>query len=208
MGIKLRRAGIPFTILEKGDRVGGVWRDNTYPGAACDIPSHLYSYSFEPSHDWSRKYGTQPEIQSYIDGCARKHGVIDHVRFGQTVTQAEFDDRSGQWTVKTESGEEFVSPYLVASTGQLSLPADPKFPGLESFNGKVFHSARWEHDYDLRGKRVAVVGTGASAIQFVPRIAPQAAQLYVLQRSAPYVLPKPDRPYTPLRSTSTDTSRP
>jgi cation diffusion facilitator CzcD-associated flavoprotein CzcO len=196
MGIKLRRAGIPFTILEKFDRVGGVWRDNTYPGAACDIPSHLYSYSFEPSHDWSRKYGTQPEIQSYIDQCAHKYGVVDHIQFGQAVAQADFDD--GQWTVRTEAGDEFVSPFLVAATGQLSLPADPKFPGLESFSGRVFHSARWDHDYDLRGKRIAVVGTGASAIQFVPQIAPRVAQLYVLQRSAPYVLPKPDRPYTPL----------
>jgi cation diffusion facilitator CzcD-associated flavoprotein CzcO len=198
LGIKLRRAGIPFTILEKADRVGGVWRDNTYPGAACDIPSHLYSYSFEPSHDWSRKYGTQPEIQSYIDHCAHKYGVIDHIEFGREVAQADFDEHSGHWTVKTAAGDEFVSKYLVAATGQLSLPADPRFPGLESFGGKVFHSARWDHDYDLRGKRVAVVGTGASAIQFVPRIAQQVAQLHVLQRSAPYVLPKPDRPYTPL----------
>jgi cation diffusion facilitator CzcD-associated flavoprotein CzcO len=175
-----------------------VWRDNTYPGAACDIPSHLYSYSFEPSHDWSRKYGTQPEIQSYIDHCAHKYGVIDHIEFGQEVAQADFDEHSGQWTVKTAAGDEFVSKFLVSATGQLSLPADPRFPGLESFGGKVFHSARWDHDYDLRGKRVAVVGTGASAIQFVPRIAQQVAQLHVLQRSAPYVLPKPDRPYTPL----------
>jgi cation diffusion facilitator CzcD-associated flavoprotein CzcO len=198
LGIKLRRAGIPFTILEKADRVGGVWRDNTYPGAACDIPSHLYSYSFEPSHDWSRKYGTQPEIQSYIDHCAHKYGVIDHVEFGLAVTQADFDEAAGRWTVKTAAGDEFVSQFLVAATGQLSLPADPSFPGLESFGGKLFHSARWDHDYDLRGKRVAVVGTGASAIQFVPRIAQQVAQLHLLQRSAPYVLPKPDRPYTPL----------
>ncbi|HWF28528.1 MAG TPA: NAD(P)/FAD-dependent oxidoreductase [Mycobacterium sp.] len=198
MGIKLRRAGIPFTILEKGDRVGGVWRDNTYPGAACDIPSHLYSYSFEPSHDWSRKYGTQPEIQSYIDQCAHRYGVVERVRFGQAVKRADFDEDSSQWTVTLDDGGTVDSRFLVAATGQLSLPADPKFPGLESFGGKVFHSARWDHDYDLRGKRVAVVGTGASAIQFVPQIAPRVAQLYVLQRSAPYVLPKPDRPYTPL----------
>jgi cation diffusion facilitator CzcD-associated flavoprotein CzcO len=198
MGIKLRRAGIPFTILEKSDRVGGVWRDNTYPGAACDIPSHLYSYSFEPSHDWSRKYGTQPEIQSYIDQCAHKYGVVEHVRFGQAVQRADFDESSSQWTVMLDDGDTVTSRFLVTATGQLSLPADPKFPGLETFGGNVFHSARWDHDYDLRGRRVAVVGTGASAIQFVPQIAPLAAKLYVLQRSAPYVLPKPDRPYTPL----------
>ena len=198
MGIKLRRAGIPFTILEKSDRVGGVWRDNTYPGAACDIPSHLYSYSFEPSHDWSRKYGTQPEIQSYIDQCAHKYGVVEQVRFGQAVQRADFDESSSQWAVTLDDGDTVTSRFLVAATGQLSLPADPKFPGLETFGGNVFHSARWDHDYDLRGRRVAVVGTGASAIQFVPQIAPLAAKLYVLQRSAPYVLPKPDRPYTPL----------
>lgn len=198
MGIKLRRAGIPFTILEKGNCVGGVWRDNTYPGAACDIPSHLYSYSFEPSHDWSRKYGMQPEIQSYIDHCAHKYGVVEHIRFGREVKQADFDEGSSQWTVTLDDGDTVDSRFLVAATGQLSLPADPKFPGLETFDGKVFHSARWDHDCDLRGRRVAVVGTGASAIQFVPQIAPQAAQLHVLQRSAPYVLPKPDRPYSRL----------
>jgi cation diffusion facilitator CzcD-associated flavoprotein CzcO len=198
MGIKLRRAGIPFTILEKGDRVGGVWRDNSYPGAACDIPSHLYSYSFEPSHDWSRKYGTQPEIQSYLDHCAHKYGVMQHIRFGEEVRRADFDAAAGQWTVTLAGGDEVVSPFLVAATGQLSLPADPKFEGLESFDGQVFHSARWNHDYDLRGKRVAVIGTGASAIQFVPQIARRAAQLHIFQRSAPYVLPKPDRPYTRL----------
>jgi cation diffusion facilitator CzcD-associated flavoprotein CzcO len=198
MGVKLRRAGIPFTIMEKGDRVGGVWRDNTYPGAACDIPSHLYSFSFEPSHDWSRKYGRQPEIQSYLDHCAHKYGVAQHIRFGAEVSRADFDAADGQWTVTLAGGEEVASPFLVAATGQLSMPADPKFPGLESFGGKVFHSARWDHDYDLRGKRVAVIGTGASAIQFVPQIAQWVAQLHVFQRSAPYVLPKPDRPYARL----------
>jgi len=198
MGIKLRRAGIPFTILEKADGVGGVWRDNTYPGAACDIPSHLYSYSFEPSHDWSRKYGTQPEIESYIDHCARRYGVLERIRFGQEVIGARFDEKSAQWRIDLAGGEQVASQFLVAATGQLSLPADPRLPGLDLFSGKVFHSARWDHDYDLRGKRVAVVGTGASAIQFVPKIAPLVEQLHVLQRSAPYVLPKPDRPYTRL----------
>jgi cation diffusion facilitator CzcD-associated flavoprotein CzcO len=198
MGIKLRRAGIPFTIVEKADRVGGVWRDNTYPGAACDIPSHLYSYSFEPSHDWSRKYGPQPEIQSYIDNCAHKYDVVEHIRFGNAVQRADFGDRTGKWVVTLDDGATIESQFLVAATGQLSLPTDPKFSGLESFNGKVFHSARWDHDYDLRRKHVAVVGTGASAIQFVPKIAPLVERLYVLQRSAPYVLSKPDRAYTPL----------
>ena len=198
MGTKLKRYGIPFTMLEKADRVGGVWRDNVYPGAACDIPSHLYCYSFEPSHDWSRTYGQAAEIQSYIEHCARKYGVLDHVRFGAEVTGADFDADSGRWTIKLADGAELQARFLVAATGQLSLPAEPSFPGLDGFGGKVFHSARWDHDYEMTGKRVAVIGSGASAIQFVPQIAPKVAKLHLFQRSAPYVLPKPDRPYTPL----------
>lgn len=198
LGIKLRRAGIDFVILEKAHTLGGVWRDNTYPGAACDIPSHLYSFSFEPSHDWSHKYGTQPEIRSYLEQCARKYGVIDHIRFGAEVRAARFDGAAGVWHVELGNGDERVSRFLITATGQLSLPAEPQFPGLESFGGRAFHSARWDHEYDMRGKRVAVVGTGASAIQFVPQIAPLVERLHILQRSAPYVLPKPDRRYRPL----------
>jgi len=196
MAIKLGRAGIPYVVLEKASSVGGVWRDNTYPGAACDVPSHLYSYSFEPSHDWSRAYGTAPEIQAYIEICARKHGVLEHVRFEAAVEGAEFDESSGFWRVDLENGETVEARFLVAATGQLSLPAEPEFPGLDGFSGKVFHSARWDHDYELSGKRVAVIGSGASAIQFVPKIAPKVAQLHLFQRSAPYVLPKPDHPYS------------
>jgi cation diffusion facilitator CzcD-associated flavoprotein CzcO len=198
MGIKLKRAGISFQIFEKADRVGGVWRDNVYPGAACDVPSHLYSYSFEPSPDWSRTYGQAAEIQSYIDNCARKYGLLDHIRFSAEVAGSSFDAEAGLWTVRLADGTSSRARFLVAATGQLSLPAEPKFPGLEQFPGKVFHSARWDHDYELTGKRVAVIGSGASAIQFVPQIAPKVAELHLFQRSAPYVLPKPDRPYTPL----------
>jgi cation diffusion facilitator CzcD-associated flavoprotein CzcO len=198
MGIKLKRAGIPFTIFEKADRVGGVWRDNVYPGAACDIPSHLYSYSFEPSHDWSRTYGQAAEIQSYIEACARKYGVLERVRLGAEVAGADFDRESGRWRLRLADGDGMEARFLIAATGQLSLPAEPTFPGLGSFSGKVFHSARWDHDYEMTGKRVAVIGSGASAIQFVPQIAPKVSQLHLFQRSAPYVLPKPDRPYTPL----------
>ena len=197
-GIKLKRAGIPFTILEKAHQVGGVWRDNIYPGAACDIPSHLYSFSFEPSHDWSRTYGKQGEIQSYIEHCARKYGVLEQVRFGAEVEGADFDESSGRWRVRVKGGEGLEARFLVAATGQLSLPADPRIPGLDSFEGEVFHSARWDYDYEMTGKRVAVVGSGASAIQFVPEIAPKVSRLHLFQRSAPYVFPKPDRPYTPL----------
>lgn len=198
MAIKLKRAGVSFTIVEKADRVGGVWRDNVYPGAACDVPSHLYSYSFEPSADWSRAYGQAPEIRSYIESCARKHGIIEHIRFGAEVAGAVFDADSGGWVVTLADGSEIRCRFLVAATGQLSRPAEPDFPGLDSFSGKVFHSARRDHDYDMTGKRVAVIGSGASAIQFVPQIAPKVARLHLFQRSAPYVLPKPDRAYSAL----------
>ncbi|CAM3058643.1 flavin-containing monooxygenase [Skermania piniformis] len=198
MGIKLKRAGIPFVIVEKADRVGGVWQANVYPGAACDVPSHLYSYSFEPSPDWSRAYGQAPEIQSYIDGCARKYGVLEHVRLNTEVTAASFERATGRWTVTLADGSTLLARFLVAATGQLSRPTEPDFPGLDTFPGKVFHSARWDNDYDMAGKRVAVIGSGASAIQFVPQIAPRVEQLYLFQRSAPYVLPKPDRAYTAL----------
>ena len=198
LGIKLGRAGIPFVILEKASSVGGVWRDNIYPGAACDVPSHLYSFSFEPSHDWSRAYGQAGEIRSYIETCARKYGVLDHVRYDSEVTAASFDEHSGRWRVSVANGTEVETRFLVPATGQLSLPAEPNVPGLDTFEGTVFHSARWDYDYELTGKRVAVIGSGASAIQFVPQIVDKVAQLYLFQRSAPYVLPKPDRSYTPL----------
>jgi cation diffusion facilitator CzcD-associated flavoprotein CzcO len=201
MGIKLRRAGIPFTILERGDRVGGVWRQNTYPGAACDIPSHLYSYSFEPSHDWSRRYGRQPEIQSYLEQCVHKYGLADRIRLSTEVKRAGFDEHHACWRLTTASASgtaELEARFLVAATGQLSLPADPQLPGLDSFPGTVFHSARWQHEFDPAGKRIAVAGTGASAIQFVPAIAPLAGRLHIFQRSAPYVIAKPDRAYTRL----------
>jgi cation diffusion facilitator CzcD-associated flavoprotein CzcO len=198
MGIKLGRAGIPYMIFEKAGGVGGVWRDNVYPGAACDVPSHLYSYSFEPSADWSRTYGQGAEIRSYLENCARKYGVLEHIRFDTEVAGAQFEQASGRWNIRLADGNEVTARFLVAATGQLSLPAEPRFPGLERFPGKVFHSARWDHDYEMTGKRVAVIGSGASAIQFVPQIAPKVSRLHLFQRSAPYVLPKPDRPYTPL----------
>src|SRR5205809_2680774 len=130
MAIKLRRAGIACTILEKAGEVGGVWRDNTYPGAACDIPSHLYSYSFEPSHDWSRKYGRHGEIKSYLEHCARKYGVHEHIRFGHEVEQAEFDEATGRWRMTMKGGGDVEARFVVAGTGQLSLPIQPKIPGL------------------------------------------------------------------------------
>ena len=199
MAIALKQQGIEnFVILEKTQDVGGVWRDNSYPGAACDVPSHLYSFSFEPNPDWSRVFATQGEIHSYLQHCARKYGLLPHVRFGVEMRQAEFDERHSRWTVTTADGQQFTAKLLITATGQLSRPVLPQLPGLETFKGHTFHSAQWDHQYALDGKRVAAVGTGASAIQFVPAIADRVAQLSVFQRSPAYILPRPDRPYTGL----------
>ena len=198
LGITLRKAGIEsFTILEKGDRVGGVWRDNTYPGATCDVPSHLYSFSFEPNPDWSRRYSPQPEILSYLERCVERYGLGPNLRLGTEVTRAEFDEGLGRWRVEVEGGETLEADVLVSACGQLSRPALRRIPGAEGFNGPIFHTARWNHEVDLDGKRVAVIGTGASTIQVVPAIAPRVGQLDVYQRSAPYVIPKRDRAYRP-----------
>ncbi|USX54685.1 NAD(P)/FAD-dependent oxidoreductase [Lentzea sp. HUAS12] len=189
VALSLRRAGIDrFTVLERADGVGGVWRENTYPGAACDVPSSLYSYSFAPHHSWPRRYSAQPDILAYLRRSAEE--VRDRIRFGATVVAASFD--GGRWRVELAGGEVLEADVLVSAVGQLNRPSIPALPGLDGFEGPVFHSARWRHDVDLDGKRVAVVGTGASAVQFVPRIQPVAGQLTVFQRSAPHVLPKPD----------------
>ncbi|KMQ74327.1 flavin-containing monooxygenase [Marinobacter subterrani] len=197
MAITLKQAGFTnLTMLEKAHRVGGTWRDNTYPGAACDVQSHFYSYSFEPRHDWSRKFGLQPEILGYMDHCLEKYQLGEHIRCNAEVKEASFDERNNQWIVTLTSGEQLTASVLITATGQLNQPAWPKLEGLDRFQGKLFHSARWDHDYDLAGKHVAVIGTGASAIQFVPEIAPKVKQLDLFQRSAAWVLPKPDRPFT------------
>ena len=194
-GIQLRKAGIEsFVILEKADGVGGTWRDNTYPGAACDIPSHLYSYSFEPNPTWSRAYGGQREILAYLERCAESYGLAPHLRFHQRVTAARYDAATATWSVTTEGGERFVAKTLILGNGALHVPAVPELPGIETFTGTAFHSARWRHDHDVTNKRVAVIGTGASAIQFVPEIAPKVRSLTVFQRTPPWVVPKPDRP--------------
>jgi cation diffusion facilitator CzcD-associated flavoprotein CzcO len=195
LGIRLKQAGLTdFIILEKSDGVGGVWRANSYPGAACDVPSHLYSFSFAPKADWPDKYASQADILAYLEESARRHGLIPHIRFGTEVTEARWDEAAAQWIVRTRE-EVFEAQSLVSATGQLSRPLAPRFSGIETFAGAVFHSAQWRHDYDLTGKRAAVIGTGASAIQFIPAIAPQVKQLTVFQRSAAYVLPKPDKAY-------------
>ncbi|WP_410654282.1 flavin-containing monooxygenase [Amycolatopsis sp. lyj-112] len=194
MAIQLRKEGREdFVILEKADDVGGTWRDNTYPGCACDIPSHMYSFSFEQNPGWSRAYSPQPEIWRYMREVADKYDLRRFTRFGQEMTGARWDADENRWHVTAKSGEEFVAPALVAGVGALHLPQIPKLPGIERFQGRAFHSARWEHDYDLTGKRVAVVGTGASAIQFVPQIAKDVAELTLFQRTPPWIMPKPDR---------------
>lgn len=187
------------TLLEKADDVGGVWRDNTYPNAACDVPSSLYSWSFAPNPGWGRRYPAQTEILDYIRKVAADLGVLDRVRTRVEVTGAAYDEDTATWRVETDTGETLTADFLVAAVGQLSRPVIPDLPGRDTFAGPAFHSAQWEHDVDLTGKRVAVIGTGASAIQFVPGIQPIAGHVTVFQRSAPYVVPKPDIAYSRAR---------
>lgn len=194
---ELSRDGLAdVTVLEKADDVGGVWRENTYPGAACDVPSNLYSYSFARKTNWGRRYAEQPDILGYIHDTADRYGLRDLVRTGVEVTSARYDEGSATWRVTTSGGETHEADVLVPAVGQLSRPALPPIPGLDTFAGPSFHSAQWRHDVDLTGKRVAVLGTGASAIQFVPRIRRVARHVTVFQRSAPYIVPKLDRAYT------------
>ncbi len=198
LAMTLKRAGIDsFTILEKAEGIGGVWRDNTYPGAACDVPSHLYSFSFEPNPDWSRVYSPQSEILSYLERCVEEYGIGPKLRLGVEVERADFDEESGRWRIETGGGETVEADVLVSACGQLSRPALSRIPGADRFEGPIFHTARWDHDVELDGKRVAVIGTGASTIQVVPAIASRVEQLDVYQRSAPYVIPKKDRAYRP-----------
>ncbi|TNC18869.1 flavin-containing monooxygenase [Amycolatopsis alkalitolerans] len=193
MAIQLLKQGRrDFVILEKAAEVGGTWRDNTYPGCACDIQSHMYSFSYEQNSGWTRAFSPQGEIWDYLRGVAKKYDLYPHIRFGQEMTGARWDPDEYRWHVATRGGDEVTGRYLVNGVGALHLPQIPDLRGLENFRGETFHSATWNHDYDLRGKRVAVVGTGASAIQFIPRIAPEAAKLTVFQRTPPWVLPKPD----------------
>jgi cation diffusion facilitator CzcD-associated flavoprotein CzcO len=194
MAIQLRKAGVEdFVVLEKAGDVGGTWRENTYPGCACDVQSHLYSYSFEPNPGWSRMFAQQPEIAGYLRDCVDKYGLRRHIRFHTEFAGARFVDETGLWEIETGSGELIVAKAVVLAQGPLHKPLYPNVPGLDRFTGKTFHSAEWDHSYDLTGKRVAVIGTGASAIQFVPQIAEQAAQVTLVQRTPAWVMPKLDR---------------
>jgi cation diffusion facilitator CzcD-associated flavoprotein CzcO len=191
----LSRAGYEdVTVFERGERVGGVWHHNTYPGAACDVPSHLYEFSFEPNPRWSRRYAPQAEIQSYLEGVANRHGVLEKIRTGTEVTRASWDEESGKWLLAT-SGGSHEADVLLTACGQLSVPKVPPIAGLERFAGPAFHTAHWRHDVELAGKRAAVLGTGCSAIQVVPAIQPLVAQLDVYQRSPGWTFPKMDFAY-------------
>jgi cation diffusion facilitator CzcD-associated flavoprotein CzcO len=195
-GIRLKQAGIEsFTIYEKSDGVGGTWHDNSYPGAACDVPSHLYSFSFAPKADWSRVFPGQSEILAYLEDCADRFGLRPHLRCGVEITEARWDDDSTTWRLTTREGEEIVADVVVSALGQLNVPSYPDIPGRDEFRGTAFHSARWDHGHDLEGERVAVIGTGASAVQFVPEIAPVVERLSVFQRSPNWIVPRPDMPY-------------
>jgi cation diffusion facilitator CzcD-associated flavoprotein CzcO len=194
--IELRRHGIEdVTLLESAPEMGGTWFYNSYPGAACDVPSHLYSYSYEQRRDWSRLCSSQPEILRYLQEVADGHGIRPLVRTSSRVTRCAFDDARSRWNVIAESGDRYEADALVLATGQLNRPSIPRLPGGERFAGHSFHSARWDHDYELSGKRVAVVGTGASAVQFVPAVAAQAAHLAVFQRTGNWMLPRENRVY-------------
>ena len=199
MGHYLREAGIrSFAIFEKRGEVGGVWRENTYPGAGCDVPSHFYSFSFARRHPWTYRYARQTEILEYLKGCARADGLYEHIRFHHEVIGADFDEARGIWVLRFANGRRHEARFLVSAVGQLHRPSIPAIPGRERFRGHAFHSAEWDHDVDLTGKRIAVIGTGASAVQFVPRIAGAAERVHVFQRSPGWVAPKFEKPFTRL----------
>lgn len=198
MGMQLKRAGIhDFLILEKGATLGGTWRDNTYPGASCDAPSFLYSFSFAQKTDWSRRFAWQSELLAYSVECAVQSGLLPHCRFNAEVTAASFDDARSEWRITLADGSTVEAQFLVTGVGQLHRPAVPAIAGRESFAGVQFHSARWDHGVDLAGKRIAVIGNAASAVQFVPQIAPLAAELTIFQRSANWLMPRKDCLYSP-----------
>jgi cation diffusion facilitator CzcD-associated flavoprotein CzcO len=194
MGIKLKQAGFNnFVILERNQQLGGTWYDNHYPGAACDVQSHLYSFSFEPKTDWSRMFGPQQEILQYMEHCCEKYGLTKHFKYNTTVNGAAFDNDSSLWIVSDTNGNTYTAKAVISCSGGLSQPALPDIKGLDTFKGKMFHSAKWDNSYNLKGKTVAVIGTGASAIQIVPAIAPDVKSLLLFQRTPPWIMPKPDR---------------
>ncbi|MEB3034166.1 flavin-containing monooxygenase [[Mycobacterium] nativiensis] len=194
MAIALQKQGVEFLVLEKADEIGGTWRDNTYPGCACDVPSHLYSFSFEPKATWSRLFSPQPEILDYLKDVTDKYDLRRHIRFGSKVTRAAWDDDEFRWHVFTDDGQEYVAQFVISGVGGLHIPRLPDIDGIDEFAGTAFHSAQWDHTVDLTGKRVAVIGTGASAIQIVPAIVDRVAELQLYQRTPAWVVPVPHHP--------------
>ena len=201
MAIRLKQEGVEsFVVLERADDVGGTWRDNHYPGCCCDVPSHVYSYSFELNPNWTRGFAPQWEILEYLRGCARKYGVQPFIRFRHEVTEAAWDEGARRWEIETTGGR-FTADVLVNGGGALSSPVAPDIPGLDRFQGTTFHSAEWDHEHDLTGERVGVIGTGASAIQFVPAIQPKVGKIHLFQRTPPWVIPRWDHEITKLEHT-------
>lgn len=199
MAIKLEEAGRrDFVIFEKASRLGGTWRDNTYPGCACDVPAHLYSYSFALNPAWTRTYASQPEILAYLERVAASRGLHRRIRFDTAIACLRWDETERLWRLTAADGRVFTARVVVSALGALHEPAEPELPGRSDFTGTMFHSARWRHDVELAGRQVAVIGTGASAVQFVPEIAPAVGRLTVYQRTPPWVLPRHERPVSPV----------
>lgn len=197
MAIKLKQAGITdFRIFEKTEGVSGTWWDNTYPGAACDVPSHLYSFSFDLNAEWPEKFSKQKDIHAYVERCIDKFGIRNALQGGTTITGADFDEESGTWQVHEESGKTWRAKYLVSGVGGLNIPSIPDIPGIETFDGPLFHSARWDHSVDMKGKRVALVGSAASAIQILPQLQPLVDKLTMFQRTPNYILPRMNYHYS------------
>ncbi|WP_193199868.1 flavin-containing monooxygenase [Nostoc sp. MG11] len=193
MAINLKKIGISsFKIFEKADSLGGTWRDNTYPGAGCDVPSFLYSFSFEPKYNWTLSYPKQPEILQYLEYCADKYGIKQHIQFNTEIITAIFEHEQGLWSIHTRTNEKLQADILISGCGQLNRPKIPNTPGINTFKGTQFHSAQWNHQYNLSDKTVAVIGTGASAIQFIPLIAKEVKKLFIFQSSANWILNKQD----------------
>ncbi|MEM7335599.1 MAG: NAD(P)/FAD-dependent oxidoreductase [Chloroflexota bacterium] len=200
MGIRLRLAGRQdFIIFERASEIGGTWRDNTYPGCACDIPSIVYSFSFDQNPEWSRLFPTQPEILAYLKQCVKRFQIEKQIQFNTDIQTLKFDEDEGVWHLKSRDGREWTAQFVVSAMGPLNRPHIPNITGLDQFEGTQFHSSNWNHDHDLTGKRVAVIGTGASAIQFVPQIAPQVQQLSLFQRTPPWIVPRDDAPVSENR---------
>ncbi len=197
MAIKLKKSGIEeFTIFEKSSNLGGTWFDNTYPGCACDVPSHFYSYSFELKTDWTRVYSSSEEIRQYLEFCAEKYQIVSNIKFNTEINSASFLSKKNVWELKTSKGKKIETKFLISGLGQLNSPNVPDIRGIDTFKGESFHSSRWNHDYNLENKEIAVIGNGGSAVQFIPELGKKAKKLYIFQKSAHWAMERRDKPYS------------